>query len=297
MSIPTIASMSTIPPRFGDLGPTLLSLLNQSHPFDEIRVYVPGSYRRFPDWDGSLPNLPGNVSLHRTDRDLGPATKVLPAARDLRGMEVDIFFCDDDKKYHPDLHRQFKQAASDRPGTCIVGAGQDLPDIARSDRPPHRRSRAKQAGKGPWYKLFRALSLGLVKPGLEWQSGYVDLLAGYGGVLVRPDWFDDEAFDCPEIMWTVDDMWLSGQLERRGIPIWLEGGNPVKGTGIGANNSLAKRVEQGYGRVEANLLVIDHFRQVYGLWPKSQGAPEEHGGLSPSMRELARRQRAKLELP
>lgn len=297
MSIPTIASLSTIPPRFGDLGPTLRSLLQQTRPFDEIRVYIPRSYRRFPDWDGSLPDLPGNVDPHRTDQDLGPATKVLPAARELRGREVDIFFCDDDKKYHPDLHRKLKQAASIRPGTCIVGAGKNLPDIAQSDRPPHRCPRARQSGKGPWYRLLRAISLGRVKPGLSWQSGYVDLLAGYGGVLVRPDWFGDDALDCPEIMWTVDDMWLSGQLERRAIPIWLEGGEPVRDSGIGANSALVKLVEQGYGRVEANLLVIDHFRQVHGLWPKSPGAPEGLGGFCPSMRELAKRRRIELERP
>ena len=47
------------------------------------------------------------------------------------------------------------------------------------------------------------------------KAGFADILQGLGGVVVRPDFFDDEAFDIPDILWAVDDVWLSGMLEPR----------------------------------------------------------------------------------
>jgi hypothetical protein len=55
---------------------------------------------------------------------------------------------------------------------------------------------------------------------LKWlKSGYIDILEGWDGVVVRPEFFDDFAWQIPDILWTVDDVWLSGCLERQGIPI------------------------------------------------------------------------------
>ncbi len=51
-----IVSLSTIPPRFGEIRPTLDTLLDQSAPADQVLLYIPHRYRRFPDWDGTLPS-------------------------------------------------------------------------------------------------------------------------------------------------------------------------------------------------------------------------------------------------
>ena len=89
-----IISLTSIPPRFKGLKSVLNSLA--SNMVDEIRLYIPLKYHRFPDWDGLLPETPRSVKIFRCPVDYGPATKVLPACKDLRGQEVQIFFCDDD---------------------------------------------------------------------------------------------------------------------------------------------------------------------------------------------------------
>jgi len=46
------------------------------------------------------------------------------------------------------------------------------------------------------------------------KSGYVDMFEGYGGVMLQPNHFDDTAFEIPENVLMVDDIWLSGNLEK-----------------------------------------------------------------------------------
>src|SRR6056297_3971663 len=89
-----IISLTAIPGRFAGLGPTLESLTAQGA--DQVWLNIPRTYRRFPDWDGSLPSVPAGVSIRLCDIDLGPATKILPAAYALRGQDAQILFCDDD---------------------------------------------------------------------------------------------------------------------------------------------------------------------------------------------------------
>lgn len=285
----TVVSLTAIPPRFAALEPTLNSLLQQSLPFREIRLNIPYSYRRFPGWDGRLPQVPTGVRIERCAEDLGPATKILPTARDLRGQDVDIMFCDDDKIYDKSWHARFKKLAARTPGTCIVEAGETFPDIPDSHRPPGRLPRAERRVKGIGYRLFRISTLGLIKPGAYIESGYVDQISAWGGVMVRPDWFDDEAFDIPDILWTVDDPWLSGHLERKGIPIWLNArmafATPVSS---GLRHALLDHVEQGYGRVEADIAAINHFREKYGIWQKASASAFPQYSMTASMQELFR---------
>ena len=269
MSIPTILTMSTIPPRFKYIKPVLRAALNQSLPFREIRLYIPIGYRRFPDWDGLLPKVPAGVSICRCDTDYGPATKVLAAARDLRGQDVHILFCDDDRIYDHDWHARFKREAERRPNTCIAGLGANLPDNVRSQLSNNRVPRGSRNHKAWSYKLKRILSLGLFRPRLSIQEGFIDQFHGCGGVLVKPDWFRDEAFDIPELIWTVDDVWLSGHLEFAGIPIWItEGTNPAH-VRAGGVEPLTKHKEHGHDRHSANLVATNYFRTHYGIWTTS----------------------------
>lgn len=291
MPSPTIITLSTIPPRFHLLGPTLQSLLAQKRHAAEIRLYIPRTYRRFPDWDGTLPNVPDGITIHRCDHDLGPATKILPATRDLAGQDLDLLFCDDDKLYDRNWHDRLKRTAAGHPNTVIVEAGENLPDIADETRAPDRLPRAKRWVRKPLsYRLKRLLSLGMVKSPMYANSGYVDLISGHGGVLLRPDWLDDQAWNIPDIIWTVDDPWLSGQFERRGIPIWLvaEVGR-MKGAAAGTVDALHDLVEQDHDRINADLAAIEYLRRCYDIWqPAGQPTPPAIW-MSGSMRELARR--------
>ncbi|WP_163848389.1 glycosyltransferase family A protein [Pseudooceanicola aestuarii] len=277
MSQHTVITLSTIPPRFDRLGAALDSLLAQTLPASEIRLYIPDSYRRFRDWDGTLPALPDGVTIHRCDKDFGPATKVLPAARDLRGRDVDILFCDDDKVYDPEWHQRFKDARAAHPDACIVEAGETFPDIADSSRPSDRLPRAHRRKRDWRYRSVRALTLTLYKPFMYVNSGFVDQISGYGGVMLRPEWLDDAAFEIPDVLWTVDDPWISGHLERAGVPIWLNAGGKRPGDlQYGHSHSLQKLVEQGHDRVKADVAAIDYFRDAYNIWKPTSGP---HDGL------------------
>ncbi len=289
LTIPTIVTLSSIPPRFEHLWLTLLSLLNQSVKVDEIRINIPRSYRRFADWDGTLPSVPEGVSIHRVDEDHGPATKVLPTIRELRGQNVHVLFCDDDRIYPRHWHASFKRAAAARPETCIVGIGETFPDIADSCRAPDRLPRGHYGKKGLSYRLKELAGLFLIKPAYPVKSGYVDQLSGFAGVLVKPDWFDDLVHAIPDDMWMVDDPWLSGHLERRGIPIWMDASIGRPGFAESDRiHALLDMEEIGHSRIAADIRVIDYFRCRYGIWQKCGAVDGDVRHRFGTMRELAR---------
>lgn len=272
-----VLSLTTVPPRFGVVHENLSALLRQTAEIAEINLYVARRYRRFEYDPADLPKVPEGVNLRLIDDDLGPATKVLPAARDYRGQDVQILFADDDKVYDRGWAQRFVEAAKRHPGhaICEEGGWLDMPHYAadgwRSARAPQAQFRRKD-----WrYRLRRAASLGMWKPSKATTSGYVDILEGWGGALVRPEFFDDAAFDIPDVLWTVDDVWLSGCLERRGIPIWLNSEDKIRSKGSSSevkDAALRNLIYQGHDRIRANRACIRYFRETYGIWGGAQAA-------------------------
>ena len=272
-----ILSVTTVPPRFPFVGENLSTLLRQTARIEAINLYVPRKYRRFDYKPEDLPKLPDGVNLKLIDEDLGPATKVLPAALEYRGQDVSILFCDDDKVYDPGWAQRFVDAARQRPdhAICEEGGWLEMPYYAgdhwRSPREPKPQFRKKDL----WYRARRAASLGQWKPSKTVSSGYVDILEGWGGVLVRPEFFDDFAYDIPDLLWTVDDVWLSGCLERRGIPIWLNAEDKVRSKGNSnevKEAALRNFVYQGHGRIAANRACIRYFRETCEIWGGREAA-------------------------
>lgn len=267
-----ILSLSTIPPRFQFIQRTLRTLLEQTLRPDEIRLNLCRSYRRFPGEVPGLPPLPEGVSVRWGEIDYGPATKVLPTIADHRGQDVEILFCDDDQAYRPELVETLVSRRALHPDSCICGRGYNL-----SERPKgHRyfvtgghKPRAVLRKKGLWYRALRTASLGLWKPPPRLQDGHVDILEGFGGALVRPGFFPDEVFDIPDILWTVDDPWLSGHLTRRQVPILAVNQPVIARTDKAMHklNPLGKFVHKSVGRLEADTRCIDYFRETYGIWP------------------------------
>ena len=72
---------------------------------------------------------------------------------------------------------------------------------------PHGGSSKVPMQEKPSFKKFRS-------------GGYVAIGEGYGGFMVKPQFFDKTMWDIPPVMWTVDDVWLSGHLDSKGIGIW-----------------------------------------------------------------------------
>ncbi|HIC65329.1 MAG: glycosyltransferase family A protein [Paracoccus sp. (in: a-proteobacteria)] len=280
-----VISLTTIPPRLPRIRPTLLDLLNQSAPVDEIRLYLPRRHRRFPLAEAEIPDLPKGIRLILVDEDFGPATKVLPAARDLAGQDVELIFCDDDQAYDPDWAGWFLEARRQHPDACLVQKGYNLEDRPEGTKyyprhDPAHQPRAQRFRRDLRYRLRRAASLGTWRKKPFVKSGYLDILEGYRGAMIRPDFLPAEAWDIPETLWMVDDPWLSGHLLRNGHPIWLiaEAPQPTRSHDARLLDGLKHFVDNGCDRRQADTMAIEYFRRRYGLWPDGkppQQAPDE----------------------
>ncbi|MEC3863138.1 glycosyltransferase family A protein [Mesobacterium sp. TK19101] len=280
-----VVSLSSIPSRFPYLPDTLNAILRQTHRPDHIIVYIPKRYRRFPDYDGHLPDIPEGVEIRRPEDDLGPATKVLFAARDFSRTEEEartaqILFCDDDMIYQPDWIEGFMQARARRPEGVIAAHGFDLPYVGLPRVPGGKQPRV---GKLPRaldmrYRL-RKLKVMLEKRRFKLEraekpprtligrSGYADVFEGFSGVLVRPYFFDDAAYDIPEKMWTVDDIWLSGIVAKNGHEIWVEKDlTRYQHTMARHHDALNRSEIEGLRRGAANTLCAEYMQKTFGIW-------------------------------
>lgn len=273
-----VVTLSSIPPRFSGLGPTLKSLLGQAVAPDEIRLYIPERYRRFPDWDGTLPEVPPGITIARCDADFGPATKILPALRDGRGQDVELLLCDDDRIYDPGWTARFLAARRQHPDCVIAEAGRFVPGHDGTADP-----KAGARKKDIAYRCKRIVTCGRYKPTAWTRSGHVDVFKGYGGALLRPDFLPDFAFDIPELIWTVDDPWLSGCLAVNGVRIWLnaQGLHPAEGR-VGRRAALLDYALKGRGRGDANEACFAWFQQNHGIWlPESVRPAPSIGPIAP----------------
>lgn len=262
-----VITLSSIPTRFDSLDQTLRSLCAQTANVEAVVLYIPLAYRRFPEWDGVPPAVPAGVTVRRVEEDFGPATKILPAVRDYAGQDVELLFCDDDKIYDPGWAARYVAARLDHPTACIAEAGHDIADIPEDARAATRLPRALRARKGWRYRVRRTLSLWRYKPFAYAAGGHVDIFEGYGGVLVRPEFFSPAVFEIPDILWTVDDPWLSGNLETNGRPIWLNGaGRTPRTQRASGSDPLFYLIHDGHGRYAAHQACIDYYRSRHGIW-------------------------------
>jgi hypothetical protein len=260
--LPLVITLSSIPSRFRDIRPTLESLLRQELPARDVRLYIPRSYRRFPEWDGVLPDVPAGITICRVDEDFGPATKVLPAIRDHAGEPVELLLCDDDRIYDPRWTTRFAEARVRYPDVVITEDGARVGSHRASQEPGAVR-RAKD-----WrYRMERIMSLGLSRPPKWTCSGFVDTFKGYSGALLRPDFIPGFAFDIPEILWTVDDIWLSGCLATNGVGIWVNANSPMSHErAIAKRDALLRFSYQDHGRQDANRACWEWFQKNKNIW-------------------------------
>lgn len=276
----TLITLTSIPPRFGLIGPTLEALVAQAG-VDGVELYLPRQYQRFPDWDGALPKVPAGVTLHRVDVDYGPATKVLPAAQRYRGQNVRLLFCDDDRAYRPGWAQGLLSEADRYPDRAVALAGWDIAGhTARSTHAQPRHARRSRT----WDMAYRTQRVKQILSGhanatlaekpprrIIAQSGFADVFEGYGGVVVRPEFFDAQVFDIPPEAFHVDDVWLSGALARQGIGIWLAADQPEpKTTSADKTAALYRHRVAEKGRPELDAAAIEMLRQRWGLWGGAQ---------------------------
>lgn len=257
------------------------ALLNQSSRPEAVKLYIPRTYRRFPQWSGTLPEVPEGVRIVRVDEDLGPATKILPAARAYRGQDIELLYVDDDRIFSRNWAKASLKLRKKHPGTALCGqafpvtrygfdwhGGRDQPRMVwASDKVNRRRFRRRALISAAFPRRLGGLTVE-VWPSVMGVSGYCDIAEGFCGVMVRPEFFDDAAFDIPPVVWAVDDVWLSGHLARRGIPVWADRKLVRISTVVEVDQAfpLHMAVLDGVGREAANRACIEHMRLTYGIW-------------------------------
>jgi hypothetical protein len=227
-----VISLSSIPSRFAALERVLGALCAQDIGDAAIELYLPRRYRRFPDHDGTLPRVPPRVEIVTVDEDLGPATKILHAVERHRAADPPILYCDDDVLYAPGWARGLFEAARAHPGAAVAAAGMNL-DALGLPLPAAAAPRAILQRRARDWRYLLARGLQIARYGgadrvpperkairrLVRRTGRIDIAEGYGGVVVRPSFFDAPFREIPPVLWAVDDVWISGNLARRGIPI------------------------------------------------------------------------------
>lgn len=275
-----VITLSSIPPRFDLIGPTLETLVAQRSAADVVELYIPGRYRRFPDYDGRVPAVPAGITVIQPETDLGPASKVLHAvARHRSTPEAQLLFCDDDRNYYPGWAASLFDEQEKRPREAVALTGWNVERTGLDSYQPRPEPRhVKRSRRWDFdYRLKRIRQIVSggskvpirLKPArrLVAHAGYADIFEGYGGVVVRPAFFDEEAYDIPQDLWAVDDVWLSGMLARNGVPIWVPANlYEPKNTVADLTEALYRWKMSDMNRAQLNAKCAAYLRETYGVW-------------------------------
>ena len=278
-----VISLTSIPPRFSLLYKTLQSLKAQRANVSLIELWLPKRYRRFPDFEVKNFVVPDGVALKIADQDIGPATKVLPSAMLHQEQDLDILYCDDDKVFHRDWANSFLLSKSQyslgkdtKFAISAVGVCADWYEVGFSciniqDRPARQKPILDLRYRSlKYWRYLQGIKsdIGIVRS--RWFSGpgELDIMEGYGGVMVRPQFFKLTDLTIPDPLWRVDDIWLSGLLAARGIKKFANFHARLPASLTTATHGLAQEVSDGLSRKQIDHMAIKYFQDNYGVWSK-----------------------------
>jgi hypothetical protein len=185
--------MTTIPQRIEHIKPCIDSLLRQGM---DIYLWIGDSYKRAEGKIRDIPKFLEHEKIH-VNRvvDDGSITKLYPA---LGLYEVDrIITADDDIIYPPDWAKNLLNASIQIPESAICYRGRNFRYGDKGERLRYRKTKLIK-GRG---------------------KEKVDIITGVHGALYRSHFFGDDFFNYRnyEISKFVDDIWISGYLEKKGI--------------------------------------------------------------------------------
>ncbi len=213
-----IVGLTTIPSRLPFLMPTLKSLLLQTVPPGKILLHLPRHSRR-EQVEYSVPEELQNLDVIQIVEcpDWGPATKILPALLDSEPDQL-IVAVDDDRIYRPRLLEDLLDASVRHPDAAVGCYGLIVP----LDRVDRRRGLIGRTVDGLGFRRGVSLRGSRLRHALA-----VDILHGYGGVMVRPRFFDlDPLADlegAPDAAWLEDDTWFAAHCR---VPKLIVPGKP-----------------------------------------------------------------------
>jgi hypothetical protein len=245
-----IVSLSTLPDRIGGLQPTLESLLAQTRLPDEIVLAIPKlSVRQKRNY--MIPNY--LATMHRvrvlqTDTDWGPATKFIPVIRDeLKAGRPDtlIMVADDDRIYPRDSVALYLHYSAQLPNAALCFRGG-----------PIARSR----------DLRRHCKIIL---GIDLQSPKrAAVMTGCGSYLIQPRFFDEALWDysaAPKGAFYMDDIWISGCLDRRGVEKYVVPASRMMRTALRQFGTMTLH-DVPNGRRHSNNETIEFFSSSWNIF-------------------------------
>ena len=199
-----IVGLTTIPSRLPLLAPTLKSLLLQNVPPGRILLHLPKHSRR-EQVEYSVPPELNGLEVIQIVRcpDWGPATKLLPALLE-SDPDQRVVAVDDDRIYRPTLLADLVEASDRHPDAAVGCFGLIVPE----DRVDRRKGLLGRTIEGLQYGRGVSLRGSRLRRPMA-----VDILHGYGGVLVRPRFFDLDGLadlgSAPDAAWMEDDTWFA----------------------------------------------------------------------------------------
>ena len=244
-----IASLTTLPDRIFNLEPTVRCLLNQTRPPDEIVLSIPEfSVRQKRPY--SVPKYLSEFSTLRILRckaDWGPATKFIPLVQEeLAAGRTNtlIMVVDDDRIYPRDALETYLHYHEQFPNAALCFRGGPMPRNFY------------------WFlpKLFLGSRLRKAKR--------VAVITGCGSYLIQPRFFDSALWnysDAPASAFYMDDIWISGNLDRRGVQKYVVPASAMMRTVRQQAGTMSlHRVPRG--RTYHNNEVVEYFHDTWNVF-------------------------------
>lgn len=266
-----VLSLTTIPGRVKYLEHVLRSIERQTVKPHRIELNLPLEYNKRPFRAAERSAIPSDFDVFECT-DVGPATKVLPTLKRYTGTEQKIVYCDDDRNFQKDWLKRLSDYSERNPGSAIADECHTIKAIE------YRYNHPKKDMK---YRLKRGLSLGLYDPRGKNLGSCCNVALGYGGVLVKPSFFNKQAQNVPDIVWSVDDIWLSANILATGADIkwtnrkeWQRTRSlRVGSVDVGRQaDALSVSSFDGYNRVMADHYAVNYCKKHLGVW---LGSPQK----------------------
>jgi cellulose synthase/poly-beta-1,6-N-acetylglucosamine synthase-like glycosyltransferase len=259
-----IVSLSTVPDRIGNLGPTIRSLLKQTRPPDEIVVAIPKFSVReqrpyiVPKYLSRLPR----VRVLRCREDWGPATKFIGAIRDELAAgrkDTQIMVVDDDRLYPRDAVETYLFYGDRLPNAALCFRGAAMPSSLDWDDA----------------KMIHARDLREPRP--------VAVITGCGSYFVQAGFFDQSLWNyskAPSVAFHIDDIWISGWLSRRGVKRYVVPASAMMRSVRRQRGTVS--LNKIPGRQKMNNETITFFKDAWDVFasPKAVRPCDEYDGAT-----------------